>query len=519
MLSYLQSTVSSVSNLTFQQPQQLSIEDLEQITLVTDNYVGVSIKSKFDLPRVPVHLIVVLDISGSMNCLVLVKQEDGSSKSDGFTRLDLAKYALKISVQKLTDNDYLTVILFNDTTSIYIDGLQMTSYGKSRAQEQIDAISHSGSTNLWNATEYAFTIARNAIYSSRNAAIHLIFLTDGETYDHPNGCDERTEQTIEASWRAAITRKMIGLDYKCTLNTIGFTNDAKSNILIAMAKSGNGLNSFIPDGTYVITVIANMMANLLTTYAINCEAIITYTDGTSSRINLGSAKFGGHRAGLTNRPNVTTRMLPPPPQIGGKSSYTSNSLVSQNTSSPAMAYMSSSQQLAVSMSQLSLMQQSSRQPLQQLLTSNQTSNQSGQITRLPYAPLNLQVMNTKSSSKADILDVIVSFVNPLTLQKKFILPENKQIITIDDKGNSLGDIILFDYVVRQSFSEMVDKIVVANFEHERSRLLNEFINMVTNTMSRYSSLDSIRNNTFLSDVLKDVNGEGKLAINGNYFDT
>jgi hypothetical protein len=61
------------------------------------------------------------------------------------------------------------------------------------------------------------------------------------------------------------------MNNKCPIHTFGFGYNLNSELLYQMAQISSGMNSFIPDATFVGTVFVNAISNILTTAATNVE--------------------------------------------------------------------------------------------------------------------------------------------------------------------------------------------------------------------------------------------------------
>ena len=501
-----------------------------QGTIVTDSYVGVSLQWKKDVtkPRQPIHFIVILDISGSMGTLVTVKQINEAGVAvdvcDGFTRIDLAVYCCKIVVKTLTESDYLTVMAFDDRQELLIDQFKMDLRGKAEAERILNTVAHRGGTNMWRATEVAFDTVARAVSADIKAAVHLVFFTDGETSDHPPS--RRPSQSTQSmqpmqsggyggggyggggyyqsapvqtgsaqDWREAISLKMADVGYKCTLSTIGFTNNVKSDILVDMAKSGNGVFSFIPDGSFMITVISNLMANLMTTYATNATAIVTFSNGDSARINLGSARYDIPRSGVINRPAVTA----------GAGAGVHSSSVGQSVSRVGQIGGAVSSAVVRSQPAKALAQSSS------YMATQYSPPESPK--RLPQSKLEVMPVGRAlvRQEKLTVVNVEITYVHPTGRHNVSIPAECCHIVTSDDCGASLSDELLFDVTSRQSFAETIETLT----ESRQLTHLQKWVDFIDTSISACPALHT----AFVDAMLLDSTGEVGMACDSRYFDT
>ncbi len=83
------------------------------------------------LRRNPIHCIIVLDVSGSMDHSATQSAPCSSPESQvKFTRLDLAKHSSKVIVEVMGDGDSVTVLAFGSEAKVQLQKTFMTAEGK-----------------------------------------------------------------------------------------------------------------------------------------------------------------------------------------------------------------------------------------------------------------------------------------------------------------------------------------------------------------------------------------------------
>jgi Mg-chelatase subunit ChlD len=146
--------------------------------------------------RNPIHCIVVLDVSGSMDSQATQDVPTASQESKvSFTRLDLAKHSSKVIVEVMGDDDCVTLVSFSSEAKLIMPKTCMNasgevvlrSYdlnalvtlytGKLEAKAAIENLQTEGSTNLIAANKLALSLALNDVDCNN---IHIVVLTDGE---------------------------------------------------------------------------------------------------------------------------------------------------------------------------------------------------------------------------------------------------------------------------------------------------------------------------------------------------
>jgi Mg-chelatase subunit ChlD len=95
------------------------------------------------------HIVVVLDVSGSMGSLATAKSEDGSALEDGFTLLNLVQHATKTICHALAPHDRLSIVAFDTNAVLELPPTIMDAAGKANADRVIASLRPKGSTNLW----------------------------------------------------------------------------------------------------------------------------------------------------------------------------------------------------------------------------------------------------------------------------------------------------------------------------------------------------------------------------------
>jgi hypothetical protein len=165
--------------------------------------------------RVPTHCIIVMDISGSMDCSAT--EADASGGEGGsvvFTRLDLAKHSSKVIVEVMSDTDSVTIISFGSSALVELGQTLMTASGKQQAHDVIERLSTNGSTNLVEANDVALQEAARDVHSTN---IHIVLLTDGEPDDK-----ERVLPRLRVTARTLENERIAGRHHGFCFSTFGF---------------------------------------------------------------------------------------------------------------------------------------------------------------------------------------------------------------------------------------------------------------------------------------------------------
>ena len=223
----------------------------------------------------PLSIAFVKDTSGSMDREV--KTSDG--ETDGYNMLDIACHGTNVCINSLRPCDRAALVSFNSRASPVKPLKKMTPGNKAAMKVALAGLHPSGSTNLWDGIKTALEmLPEDGI---------VCVLTDGEpTVSPPKGELCMLQQWIDAhpNWLWA---KFIRL---------GLAIVSTPQLLVDIARAGNGRYSFIPDSSLVGTVFVHSMANIRTTYASKCILSVETTGtiegiGPHTKNIMGLPKF------------------------------------------------------------------------------------------------------------------------------------------------------------------------------------------------------------------------------------
>ena len=223
--------------------------------------------------RNPVDCILALDTSYSMNDPVSCSTETGGQINDGLTVLDLVKHAARTILASLKDSDILSLVEYSDYGKVVCKRQYCTPGNKLIIKEAIDSLVVNGQTNIWDGLLKSLeTIYTRETRDEHNRHKTILLLTDGcPNMNPPRGIIGMLKKFKEE-------RKKRGLDNDVSINTFGFGYRLDSKLLRDIATMGNGMYGFIPDASFVGTVLINIFANELITCGINMVLSISLKD-------------------------------------------------------------------------------------------------------------------------------------------------------------------------------------------------------------------------------------------------
>jgi len=245
----------------------------------------------------PTRVVLVVDISGSMQSQVVSKSQDGDVETGGFNQLDLVKHASYTILENLRDIDSMAVVAFTTNARTIVPMTLTTDLAKVQIKSQISVLQPESSTNLWDGLFQGMELLRTnpSVDGLTNDSIFL--LTDGMPNVHP-----------PRGYMPTLKSYLDEHPLAFTVNTFGFGYSLDSSLLNDIAVKCNGHYGFIPDGNFVGTVFVNSMANLLTVSGRNLTLGLTFeglnkpdlsdcafpvTDTSwGYQVHLGSFRFG-----------------------------------------------------------------------------------------------------------------------------------------------------------------------------------------------------------------------------------
>jgi hypothetical protein len=233
-----------------------------------------------DLPdRAPADICCVVDISGSMDQMATYEDENGNQKNDGLTYLDIVKHAVKAVIRTLGPQDRFSLVQFDNRADIVYNLTNMTDAKIEEAVNATQALRTRGSTDIWGgllAGMEALRMGDPTGSSTEERSRAVLILTDG----CPNAGPRTSDAFIPEIRKYKDSHP--GLSFQ--INTFGFGYNLISELLVDIAKEGNGTFAFCPDALIVGTVFVNTVANVLSTWNQNAKLHLTA---------MGAASFAG----------------------------------------------------------------------------------------------------------------------------------------------------------------------------------------------------------------------------------
>ena len=246
----------------------------EKTTINDYNYFKLNIKIIEGTEYPPIDIVAVIDISGSMNTPALVEQ-DGNIVDIGYTILDITKHALITIVESMKPNDRISIVVFSNDARVLFPLTTADNINKSI----ITNLRTEGATNIWAGLNVGLQQ-----FTDTDRISAMLFLTDGLPSAHllpPQGILH------------CLNKKMI--NNKVNIYTFGFGYSLDTDLLINIAKAGNGHFSFIPDSGFVGTIFIHALAHINTTVIHNLQCDHNNIKCLGDNANLTTIHYGQSR--------------------------------------------------------------------------------------------------------------------------------------------------------------------------------------------------------------------------------
>jgi len=256
----IQSNTHDISIQNNFEPEDITINlNLSKYCNDIDTYFKLDIIPLQGNNTAPLDIVTVIDISGSMSSPAYIMQ-NGVNTDVGFTILDITKHSLKMILESLTPVDRISIITFSNDAKVLCNLTNVTPSNRTYLKNIINDLKVEGATNIWagiNEGLKQFEIFNDTLDNRISA---VMFLTDGIPSSHllpPRGIINTLERKI-----AMYKDKNIAIP---NIYTYGFGYALDTELLVNIAKIGNGNFSFIPDSGFVGTVLINSLAYIKTT--------------------------------------------------------------------------------------------------------------------------------------------------------------------------------------------------------------------------------------------------------------
>ncbi|CAN6282922.1 unnamed protein product [Urochloa humidicola] len=197
------------------------------------------------VPRAPLDLVTVLDVSGSMVG----------------TKLALLKQAMGFVIDNLGPRDRLCVVSFSSGACRLMRLARMSGAGKALARRAVESLAAGGGTNIGEALRKAAKVIDERAH--RNAVASVVLLSDGQdTYTVPR----RGGRDAAANYDALVPPSFAyGGEGRrsAPVHTFGFGTDHDAAAMHTIAEATGGTFSFVEDEAAIQDAFAQCIGGLL----------------------------------------------------------------------------------------------------------------------------------------------------------------------------------------------------------------------------------------------------------------
>jgi Mg-chelatase subunit ChlD len=241
------------------------------------NLLKVAVSTPDGSARNPAHVVLVIDVSGSMNSEASVQASGGASKeTSNLSVLDITKHAAKTVIKLLRPTDAISVVSFTDSATVHVDAQFCSEENKFAAIETIDKLTPLYSTNLWDGLDKGMNLIKKATNSKKcmNMSNSVFLLTDGvPNCEPPRGHIPMLRKFLDSN-----------PDLTMSVHTFGFGYSLDSKLLLQIANEGGGNYNYIPDAGFVGTVFVHAVTNVLCTFTQDAILSVELPSGVSGRL-------------------------------------------------------------------------------------------------------------------------------------------------------------------------------------------------------------------------------------------
>lgn len=231
----------------------------------------------FQNSRVPVDLVTVLDVSGSM----------------AGTKLALLKRAMGFVVQNLGPSDRLSVIAFSSTARRLFPLRRMTETGRQQALQAVNSLVSNGGTNIAEALRKGTKVLVDRKW--KNPVCSIILLSDGQdtyTVTSPGGVHPQTDYQLLLP---VSIRRNNGAGLQIPVHAFGFGADHDAASMHSISEISGGTFSFIEAEGVIQDAFAQCIGGLL---SVVVQELLVRIECVHPSLQLGSIKAGSYRTSM-----------------------------------------------------------------------------------------------------------------------------------------------------------------------------------------------------------------------------
>ncbi|XP_006853405.2 uncharacterized protein LOC18443149 isoform X1 [Amborella trichopoda] len=241
------------------------------------------------LDRVPIDLVTVLDVSGSM----------------AGTKLALLKRAMGFVVQNLGPTDRLSVVAFSSNARRLFPLTRMSEQGRQRALMAINGLTSCGGTNIVDGLRHAARVLEERT-RARNPVCSLVLLSDGQdTYNsvgaspHSSTPSDQILSLLPPCLKRASHEGLANVP----VHTFGFGSDHDANCLHSISEASGGTFSFIQAELAIQDAFARCIGGLL---SVVLQELRVEVGRASPGVSIASVQAGNYTSTVSDDSGMAT---------------------------------------------------------------------------------------------------------------------------------------------------------------------------------------------------------------------
>lgn len=216
--------------------------------------------------RVPVDIVTVLDVSGSMSG----------------RKVALLKQAMGFVINNLGPSDRLSVVSFSSSAARQLPLVCMNDEGKQKALEKVEFLYCSGGTNIAEGLIKGAKVVSDRKW--KNPVVSIILLSDGKDTCGHNDYKTLLPDTISTSSGIQV-------------NTFGFGADHDAVLMHSIAENSGGTFSFIESGNAIQDAFAQCIGGLL---SVAVQEVKLELNSIHQDLRINSIKAGSYHTTIAN---------------------------------------------------------------------------------------------------------------------------------------------------------------------------------------------------------------------------
>lgn len=211
---------------------------------------------KSDVQRPPVNVALVLDRSGSMSG----------------EKLRRAKEAAKVAIDRLDDDDIVSVVLYDSNVNVLVPATKATD--RAEIKKAIDGVQPGGSTALFAGVSKGSAEVQKFLEDNR--VNRVILLSDGLANVGP-----QSPQELEGLGRSLMKQGI-------SVSTLGLGLGYNEDLMVALASVGGGNHAFIESADDLVAVFNREFDGLLSVVANDFDIEVKLAEGVRPVRLIGS---------------------------------------------------------------------------------------------------------------------------------------------------------------------------------------------------------------------------------------